>query len=196
MKDLTKNKILDVAENHFSKNGYYKTPLDEIVKKSKISKGGIYFHFPSKEDLFLSVMDRLAKKLLSKIEKGNLSIDNPNERLASSLKNLLNILSSQKKLAKLLITQTNNIKSFEKKRSEIFNKFSNVIEKNINESIKINQYPKVNANLVSKIWIGTFNEIVFNWIFSNGKPPRDYFEELKIILITLPSKNSREYKNE
>ena len=128
-----------------------------------------------------SVMDRLAKKLLSKIEKGNLSIDNPNERLVSSLKNLLNILSSQKKLAKLLITQTNNIKSFEKKRSEIFNKFSNVIEKNINESIKINQYPKVNANLVSKMWIGTFNEIVFNWIFSNGKPPRDYFEELKII---------------
>ena len=116
MKDLTKNKILDVAENHFSKNGYYKTPLDEIVKKSNISKGGIYFHFPSKEDLFLSVMDRLAKKLLSKIEKGNLSIDNPNERLVSSLKNLLNILSSQKKLAKLLITQTNNIKSFEKKR--------------------------------------------------------------------------------
>jgi len=141
-------------------------------------------------------MDRLAKKLLSKIEKGNLSIDNPNERLVSSLKNLLNILSSQKKLAKLLITQTNNIKSFEKKRSEIFNKFSNVIEKNINESIKINQYPKVNANLVSKMWIGTFNEIVFNWIFSNGNPPRDYFEELKIILITLPSKNSREYKNE
>jgi len=196
MKDLTKNKILDVAENHFSKNGYYKTPLDEIVKKSKISKGGIYFHFPSKEDLFLSVMDRLAKKLLSKIEQGNLSIDNPNERLVSSLKNLLNILSSQKKLAKLLITQTNNIKSFEKKRSEIFNKFSNVIEKNINESIKINQYPKVNANLVSKMWIGTFNEIVFNWIFSNGNPPRDYFEELKIILITLPSKYSREYKNE
>ncbi len=196
MKDLTKNKILDVAENHLSKNGYYKTPLDEIVKKSKISKGGIYFHFPSKEDLFLSVMDRLAKKLLSKIEQGNLSIDNPNERLVSSLKNLLNILSSQKKLAKLLITQTNNIKSFEKKRSEIFNKFSNVIEKNINESIKINQYPKVNANLVSKMWIGTFNEIVFNWIFSNGKPPRDYFEELKIILITLPSKYSREYKNE
>tara|TARA_B100001146_G_scaffold225242_1_gene248575 strand:- start:11763 stop:12353 length:591 start_codon:yes stop_codon:yes gene_type:complete len=196
MKDLTKNKILDVAENHFSKNGYYKTPLDEIVKKSKISKGGIYFHFPSKEDLFLSVMDRLAKKLLSKIEKGNLSIDNPNERLVSSLKNLLNILSSQKKLAKLLITQTNNIKSFEKKRSEIFNKFSNVIEININESIKINQYPKVNANLVSKMWIGTFNEIVFNWIFSNGNPPRDYFEELKIILITLPSKNSIEYKNE
>ena len=196
MKDLTKNKILDVAENHFSKNGYYKTPLDEIVKKSKISKGGIYFHFPSKEDLFLSVMDRLAKKLLSKIEQGNLSIDNPNERLVSSLKNLLNILSSQKKLSKLLITQTNNIRSFEKKRSEIFNKFSNVIEKNINESIKINQYPKVNANLVSKMWIGTFNEIVFNWIFSNGNPPRDYFEELKIILITLPSKYSREYKNE
>ena len=169
MKDLTKNKILDVAENHFSKNGYYKTPLDEIVKKSNVSKGGIYFHFPSKEDLFLSVMDRLAEKLLSKIEKGNFSIDNPNDRLVSSLKNLLNILSSQKKLSKLLISQTNNIKSFEKKRSEIFQKFSDVIEKNINESIKINEYPKVNANLLSTIWIGTINEIVFNWIFSNGE---------------------------
>ena len=112
MKDLTKNKILDVAENHFSKNGYYKTPLDEIVKKSKISKGGIYFHFPSKENLFLSVMDRLAKKLISKIGKGNLSIDNPNERLVSSLKNLLNILSSQKKTSKITYYSNKQYKVF------------------------------------------------------------------------------------
>ena len=62
-KSLTKKIILNTAENIFAKDGYHKTSMDKIAEKSGTSKGSIYFHFPSKENLFCSLIDKLANSL-------------------------------------------------------------------------------------------------------------------------------------
>ena len=53
-----KDRIIVSAAKNFAKNGYAKTTLDSIAKSSKVSKGGIYHHFPSKEELFIAVLFR------------------------------------------------------------------------------------------------------------------------------------------
>jgi AcrR family transcriptional regulator len=40
----------------FSKNGYDATGVAEICKRAKVSKGAFYYHFPSKQDLFLALL--------------------------------------------------------------------------------------------------------------------------------------------
>jgi len=52
----TRNTILSTALDLFSKNGYDATSVAEICSRAKISKGAFYHHFPSKQDLFLSLM--------------------------------------------------------------------------------------------------------------------------------------------
>ena len=49
----TKKKIQETALGLFSKRGFDQVTVDEIVKKSGISKGAFYVHFPSKYDVFL-----------------------------------------------------------------------------------------------------------------------------------------------
>jgi AcrR family transcriptional regulator len=44
----TKEKILEAAFDLFNKKGYDNTSLNEIVKRSGISKGGLFHHFESK----------------------------------------------------------------------------------------------------------------------------------------------------
>ena len=39
-----------------------------MVRRTNMSKGGLYFHFPSKERLFFSVMDHLGQRLVDRIE--------------------------------------------------------------------------------------------------------------------------------
>ena len=57
-----KETILEAALLCFNKRGYYKTSLEDIAAKSKLSKGGIYYHFKSKEALFLELFHfRLSK---------------------------------------------------------------------------------------------------------------------------------------
>ena len=52
----TRSTILHTALELFSRNGYDATGVAEICKKAKVSKGAFYYHFPSKQDLFLALM--------------------------------------------------------------------------------------------------------------------------------------------
>jgi TetR/AcrR family transcriptional regulator, transcriptional repressor of aconitase len=57
-RENTRDRILDAAETLFQQRGYHETSMDEIVRKSGMSKGAIYGYFESKEDLFRSLHDR------------------------------------------------------------------------------------------------------------------------------------------
>jgi AcrR family transcriptional regulator len=56
-------RILDAATHVFSTKGYHATLVDEIAAEAQTSKGGIYFHFPNKQSIFLALLDRLANLL-------------------------------------------------------------------------------------------------------------------------------------
>jgi len=43
----------------FYKNGYYNTSIDDILKSLSLSKGAFYYHFQSKEDFFVSIVQNL-----------------------------------------------------------------------------------------------------------------------------------------
>ena len=58
----TIRKILDTAERLFIEKGYDHTSLQEIIQQTGLSKGAIYHHFTSKEDIFYSVCDRIGQK--------------------------------------------------------------------------------------------------------------------------------------
>ena len=49
-------KIIEVAAYLFSLNGYNNVTIDEIAKVSRKSKGTIYYHFKSKEAIFVEVI--------------------------------------------------------------------------------------------------------------------------------------------
>ena len=51
--EKTKKKILEVALKLFAEKGFNKVTVDDIVKKSKTSKGSFYQHFRTKSDVFL-----------------------------------------------------------------------------------------------------------------------------------------------
>jgi len=56
-KVIAQNKILDAAYEVFVGKGYSDTTMDDIVKKSEMSKGAIYHYYSSKKALFLALID-------------------------------------------------------------------------------------------------------------------------------------------
>lgn len=50
-----KLRIINVARKNFAKNGFSKTSMNEIAKSAKVSKGGLYHHFSSKNELFMAL---------------------------------------------------------------------------------------------------------------------------------------------
>ena len=59
----TRRRILEAAEESFSRRGYDATAVAEICARAGISKGAFYHHFPSKQTLFLDLMDNWLAEL-------------------------------------------------------------------------------------------------------------------------------------
>jgi AcrR family transcriptional regulator len=53
----TRSRILEAANLLFSKNGYDATGVAEICQAAGVSKGAFYHHYPSKQAVFLAVME-------------------------------------------------------------------------------------------------------------------------------------------
>lgn len=61
--------ILDIATRIFSHYGYGKTSLDDIAAEAGVAKGTIYYYFPSKEDLFIAVVEILAEAFVQELHE-------------------------------------------------------------------------------------------------------------------------------
>ncbi len=59
----THKRILDVSTKLFFEEGYDKTSLQDIVDElGGMTKGAIYHHFRSKEEIFIAVMERMCEE--------------------------------------------------------------------------------------------------------------------------------------
>ena len=56
-RERTRRRILDAARTLFSKQGYRGTSLEGIAEAAGFSKGAVYSNWPSKEALFLDLLD-------------------------------------------------------------------------------------------------------------------------------------------
>jgi AcrR family transcriptional regulator len=65
----TRDALLDAADRLLGRTGYRKTTLDDVALESGIGRRTIYLHFPSKEELFLSSIDRIVERLVAELER-------------------------------------------------------------------------------------------------------------------------------
>ena len=63
--EATKTKVLDAAQSLFAEMGFENTQLDEVASRAGCSRGAIYAHYASKEELFLALIEqRLSAKFM------------------------------------------------------------------------------------------------------------------------------------
>ena len=56
-KAMTRERLLGQAQRLFRERGYAATSLEQIAEAASVTKGAIYGHFSSKEDLLISAID-------------------------------------------------------------------------------------------------------------------------------------------
>ena len=70
--ELTQERIIEAATELFTSQGYDKTSMQDIINATGgLSKGAVYHHFRSKEDLFDAVADRLMNTMSEETSKTN-----------------------------------------------------------------------------------------------------------------------------
>lgn len=60
--------ILDATNDLLARYGYRRLTVEDIAVEAGIGKGTIYLHFPSKEEVVLSTIDRLVERLTDRLD--------------------------------------------------------------------------------------------------------------------------------
>lgn len=93
----TKSRILESAAHVFSVQGYMNSSLDKVAEHAGLSKGAVYWHFSSKQDLFLAIVERHYEQQISYLAdqvKSVVSAEDPVSALASWIESQLLCLQS------------------------------------------------------------------------------------------------------
>mgnify|MGYP001302925176 CR=1 FL=1 len=54
----TRTRILEAGKAVFARHGYHNASLDKVAAEAGLTKGAVYWHFASKQDLFLAILEQ------------------------------------------------------------------------------------------------------------------------------------------
>ena len=174
----TREEILEAALNMFSINNYHATSMSMIAEEAGVSKGTLYWHFDSKEDLFrelvLAGLDYFHENYV-KIQSKSLKAE---EKIYEIINFSIKMLSENLKLGNILQNNIQLISSeFQKKMIErhksAIEVIKLVIEQGIEEkSIKTDDPHNTAVMVLTLIFNTHSQELYYN--FDNVKEDVDF----------------------
>jgi TetR/AcrR family transcriptional repressor of nem operon len=156
----SKDKILASAKELFHEYGFQQTSVDEILKKSGVTKSNFYYHFKSKEELGLKILQRFINQYEADVlmkTLGNKSLG-PSERLIefyNAVRMFHRDLHNPRgcPFGNMAIEMSGSNENFREKLSAFFNSWEKIIEECINEGMRTGDFrsdihPGVVAQLI------------------------------------------------
>ncbi len=83
----TRQRIIEKSLQLFSIKGYFNTSVNDILEATQLTKGGLYGHFPSKEEIWYAVYDEAVKIWRSLVFQGIKESSSPVSRIEQIIEN-------------------------------------------------------------------------------------------------------------
>jgi len=161
--------ILDAAFHVFSRVGYRDAAVDEIAQRAATSKGGLYFHFPTKQTLFIELMRTTADKLVERVEREVARQSDPVAQADTALRTVLATFSGHRTMARLLIVDALGAgRDFRAEIEQMHARFAGLIEGYLDQAIADGIIEPIDTRIAAQAWFGALNEVVTRWLVAEG----------------------------
>ncbi len=97
--------IFDAAIDTFSERGFEKATMDEIAAKANVAKGTIYYHFKSKEELFVFLVEEGAQLLRERVLEKLPEEATPTERLRIVIREQLTFFKEYRDFCTIILRE-------------------------------------------------------------------------------------------
>ena len=196
----TRDRILEAAVKVFASKGYHDTKVDDIVKDSNTSKGSFYFYFPSKQEIFMALVDNFANLLESRLRTRISTEANGTARVDAALRVCLETFGQYRSLAKIALVQATGLgTAFEEKRRAVNQRFIEIVRENLDAAVDDKSIPPLDTEVAACAWVGALNEIVLRWVYTGDPLPQRSLPALRRLLLSsigVPEDRIRQLEDE
>jgi TetR/AcrR family transcriptional regulator, transcriptional repressor for nem operon len=183
--DTTRQRLIAAASRQFAHRSYSMVSLDDILAEAELTKGAMYFHFPSKQALALAIVDDLN-------EMSRAAVADLPTRQMSGLETLIDLVclqavqNTQNEVARAgvrLLETLDNPASLPSTLWQSWIKFvTTLIQKAVTEGDVVDHHdPEDIAKMLVAMWVGIRR-------ISDLDQPEHYLDNLqKAWILALPS---------
>ena len=145
----------------FARQGYHGATVEEIVAEAGVSKGAFYFHYPSKEALFLRLVESFAERLASDVQAAVSSTSGAQARVEAALSAGVRVFSAHPELARVFLVEAAGVSpQFERRRRALSERFTQLIGLYLDQAVREGDIPPLDTRLVSRAILGAIQEVV------------------------------------
>lgn len=166
----TRNSILSVAESLFAKFGYLGVSMSDIAKSLEITKAALYYHFPSKEKLYLEVVDGAFgefSNIIKKIAEGDSPVQ---KKFCKAITSYIDFCLEEKDIAKLANEKCFNgdeniVDLISKKKDEIVSQLEPIVR----DMLTFRKKDSISSGIATHLLMGMLNAFVLGEMLDGGK---------------------------
>jgi AcrR family transcriptional regulator len=169
-----RERILDAAFHVFSRSGYRDAAVDDIAREAETSKGGIYFHFPTKESILLELMGSTADRLIAKVVR---TVDaqpgsDPVVRAGAAIDAVLAIFAGHRSMARLLLVDGLGAGTlFRTETLRLHDRFVRLIASYLDAAVADGAIAPLDTRVAATAWFGALHELVIGWLVTEQPEP-------------------------
>lgn len=167
----TKEKIIKSAIECFSKYGYDGTSVDRICESARISKGSFFYYFPTKQSLFLEILNRWLEDINRNMEELIKTSADIRTKLLNLSMSLIDILTTGEKEISLTFEFWSRALHDEetfKRIISMFEKYRNYFSDLLEEDRKNGKIKNVETEVLSYTIVSFAIGLLVQRLFSSG----------------------------
>jgi AcrR family transcriptional regulator len=168
--EARKDQILDAASEVFAEKGVHETRMDDIVEKSGLSKGSLYWYFKSKDEIVLHIFERIFSREFEELENMVDSSESAAERLihfadrtSDDVKRMLRLIP----LAYEFMGWAFRKKYVQEAFKLYINKFMDILVPVIQQGIDSGEFRDINPQSTAITLGAIFEGTLLLWVYDN-----------------------------
>jgi len=189
VRDARQTAILDAARDLFSRQGYHKTTVPEIAKAAGASVGLIYYHFDSKADILVAIVEEFHAFGLAALE-GSPDITDPRERLDAAVRDLYVAFDRFSKVFVILYKDISSLRHEERQRifaleEDTVNHMVTLIQEGQRAGVFADDLPNVALIAANLVGLGHLWALKKTWYFGSRLTLAGYIDMQLVYLHAL-----------
>jgi TetR/AcrR family fatty acid metabolism transcriptional regulator len=163
--------ILRAAIKVFARNGFFNSKVADVAREAGVADGTVYLYFKNKEDILVSIFDRITEQALSRGRARLAEVEDPAEKLRRIVYAHLECFANDRDLAIVFQVElrgsTKFMEQFSATRvSEYLDLIGSVIKEGQQRGVFRSS---LNTGVAAKLLFGALDEMVTNWVLSRKR---------------------------
>lgn len=165
-----KDQIVRATVECISKFGYHNFSMQDVARTAGVSKGIIHYYFLNKDELMMSVLDKVAGDIEQVLQADMANIQDPFQKLEVFVNVCFDVVRSTREYYQVNMdfwTQINQKDEVRKVIAQHYAKFRETAAEVVRQGLQAKRFKKVDPSQYGSYIIAVIDGLSLQWLFDN-----------------------------